>query len=79
MGPKSPKQKFSYQGNPSKPSPDLNGEKMEFFVFLRNSSFLDRLDENVPKWSKMTSQIPRNGPHMLKTLQIFYFQHEIIR
>ena len=79
MGPKSPKKKFSYQGNPSKPSPDPNGEKMEFFVFLRNTPFLDRLNENSPKWPKMSSETPRNGPHMLKTLQIFDFQHKIIR
>ena len=79
MGPKSPKYYYFYQGSSSKPSPDPNREKMEFFVFLRNTPFLDRLNENGPKGPKTTSQTPRNGPHMLKTLQIFDFQHKIIR
>ena len=79
MGPKSPKYYYFYQGNSSKPSPEPKKEKTEFFVFLRNTPFLDRLEENGPKWPKMTSQTPRNGPHMLKTLQIFDFQHKIIR
>ena len=78
MGPKSSKKFPENQGNSSKPSPDPNREKMEIFVFLRNTPFLDRLDKNIHKWPKMISQTPRNGPHMLKTLQIFYFQHKII-
>ena len=79
MGPKSPKYYYFYQGSSSKPSPDSNREKMEFFVFLKNAPILDRFDENAPKWPKMASKNPRNGPHMLKTLQIFDFQHKIIR
>ena len=73
MGLKSPKHEYFYQGNSSKPFPDPNREKVEFFVFLRNTPFLDRLDENAQKWPKMASKNPRNGPHMLKTLQIFDF------
>ena len=68
MGPKSPKYYYFYQGNSSKSSPPSNREKMEFFVFLRNTPFWDRFIENGPKWPKMTSQTPRNGLHMLKTL-----------
>ena len=71
--------KFSHQGNSSKPSPDFNREKLEFFVFLRNTPFLDRLNKNGSKWPEMASENPRNGPNMLKTLQIFDFQHKIIR
>ena len=70
--------KLKTQGNSSKPSPDPNREKMEFFVFLRNTPFLDRLNEHGSEWPKMASKNPRNGPHMLKTLEIFDFQHKII-
>ena len=50
MGLKSPKYYYFYQGSSSKPSPDSKREKMEFFIFLRNAPFLDRFDENAPKW-----------------------------
>ena len=79
MGPKSPKYYYFYQGNSSKPSQGPNREKVEIFVFLRITPFLDRIGEYSLKWPKMASQTPRNGPHMLKTLQIFDFQHKIIR
>ena len=57
----------------------LTEKKWKFSFFSGIPPFLDRLDENSPKWPKMASQTPRNGPHMLKTLQIFDFQHKIIR
>ena len=79
MGLKSPKYEYFYQGNSSKPSPSPYRKKMETFVFPKNTHILDRLDKNSPKWTQMAAKTPRNGPHMLKTLQIFDFQHKIIR
>ena len=73
MGLKSPKHEYFYQGNSSKPYPGPKRKKLEIFVFPQISSFLDRLDKNSPEWPKMASQTPRNGPHMLQTLQIFDF------
>ena len=56
----------------------LTGKKWNFSFFSEIPLFLDRLDEEGSKWPKMASENPRNGPHMLKTLEIFDFQHKII-
>ena len=73
MGLKSPKHEYFYQTNSSKPSPGPNRKKLEIFVFPLSTSFLDRLDKNSPEWPKMASQTPRNGFHMVQTLQILDF------
>ena len=57
----------------------LTGEKWKFLFFSDLPVIWDMLDENSPKQPKMTSQTPKNGPHMLKTFQIFDFQPKIIR
>ena len=56
----------------------LTGKKWKFSFSPKNTHILNRLNKNSPKWPKIASQTPRNGPHMLKTLQMFDFRHKII-
>ena len=69
---------YFYQGKSLKPSLNPNGTKLDFFVFTRISPILDRHGRESLKMAKMASKTPGNGPHMLKTFEIFDFQQEII-
>ena len=52
--------------------------KLRCLHFLRNTPFFGKTGQERPKMAKMASENPRNGPHMLKTFEIFDFQPKII-
>ena len=52
--------------------------QIAFFAFSQKYPFFGKAWQKSPKKSEMASKNPRNGPHMLKTFEIFDFQQEII-
>ena len=52
--------------------------QIAFFAFSQKNPFFGKARKEWPKMVEMASENPRNGPHMLKTFEIFDFQQEII-
>ena len=49
-----------------------------FFAFSQKYPFFGKAWQKRPKKAEMASKNPRNGPHMLKTFEIFDFQPKLI-
>ena len=77
-GPKSPKYCKLAQARPFNPLLKKKIEKIDFFVFLKNDHFLDRLGENGQKSPQKAPKTPGMTLIYLKTLKIIDFRDKII-
>ena len=66
------------QARPFNPFPNQKNEKINFFVFLKNDHFLDRLGENGQKSPKKAPKTPGMTLICVFTLKIIDFRPKII-
>ena len=52
--------------------------QIALFAFSQKYPFFGKAWQERPKMAEMASENPRNGPHLLKTFEIFDFQPKII-